>query len=83
MFLLWSDFKMSGITLDVANQHLQAWLDAELAVSTGQSYRIGSRQLQRANLSEIRRQINYWRSEIAKIEGKGRRRVMRAVPRDL
>lgn len=73
---------MSGITLERAKTHLEAWLDAELAVSTGQSYRIGSRQLQRANLPEIRKQIQYWRSEIARLEGKGRRKVMRAVPRD-
>lgn len=74
---------MSGITLERAYQHLQAWLDAELAVSTGQSYRIGTRQLERANLAEIRKQITFWRSEIARLEGRGRRRLTRSVPRDL
>ncbi|MGO4890301.1 DUF6148 family protein [Anaerobacillus sp. MEB173] len=74
---------MDGITLDRAKQHLQAWLDAELAVSTGQAYRLGTRQLQRANLPEIRKQINYWRSEIAKLQGSGRRKVTRAIIRDL
>lgn len=74
---------MSAITLEQAKQYLQAWLDAELAVSTGQSYQIGSRQLQRASLPEIRKQINYWRSEVARLEGRGRRKVMRVVPRDL
>ena len=74
---------MSAITLEQAKQHLQAWLNAELAVSTGQSYQIGSRQLQRASLPEIRKQINYWRSEVARLDGRGRRRVMRVVPRDL
>nr|WP_238938005.1 DUF6148 family protein [Anaerobacillus isosaccharinicus] len=42
---------MSGITLERARKHLEAWLEAELAVSTGQAYRIGTRQLQRANLN--------------------------------
>jgi hypothetical protein len=74
---------MSGITLERAQQHLEAWLDAELSVSTGQSYRIGSRQLERANLPEIRKQINFWRSEIARLQGKGRRRVSRAKPLDI
>jgi hypothetical protein len=74
---------MPAITLERAQKHLQAWLDAELAVSTGQSYSIGSRQLSRANLSEIRKQINYWRNEIAGINGRGRIRTKRAVPRDL
>lgn len=62
---------------------MQAWLDAELAVSTGQSYRIGTRQLTRANLSEIRERITYWSREVSRLEGKGSRRVFRAVPRDL
>lgn len=74
---------MSAITLERAKKHLEAWLEAELSVSTGQSYRLGTRQLQRANLSEIRQQIQYWRSEIAKLEGRGRRNVTRVIPRDL
>lgn len=74
---------MSEITLERARQHLNAWLDAELAVSTGQSYRIGSRQLERANLAEIRKQIGYWRTEIKRLQGRGGRRVTRIVPRDL
>lgn len=74
---------MSGISLERARKHLEAWLEAELAVSTGQAYRIGTRQLQRANLNEIRQQIQYWRSEIAKLEGRGRRKVSRVIPRDL
>jgi len=68
--------------LQTAKTHLKAWLDAELAVSTGQSYIIGTRQLNRASLSEIRRQITYWQREISRLEGKGSRRVFRAVPRD-
>jgi hypothetical protein len=71
------------ITLERAQKHLDAWLEAELAVSTGQSYRIGTRQLERANLAEIRESIRYWRSEISMIKGKGRRKVMRALPLDL
>ncbi|MFC4403308.1 DUF6148 family protein [Gracilibacillus xinjiangensis] len=70
------------ITLERAEKHLEAWLDAELAVSTGQSYSIGSRQLTRANLSEIRKQISYWKSQISRLRGKGSRKVYRAIPRD-
>lgn len=71
-------------TLPEAKEMLQTWIEAEKAVATGQSYKIGTRSLQRANLSEIRKQIQFWRNEIAKIES-GRKgvRVMRAVPRDL
>lgn len=69
--------------LQTAKQHLDAWLNAELAVSTGQSYRIGTRQLDRASLSEIRERITYWQKEVSRLSGKGKRRVFRAVPRDL
>ncbi|MEA5041367.1 MAG: DUF6148 family protein [Oscillibacter ruminantium] len=73
--------------LKTAQKHLDAWLTAELEVTTHQSYTIGSRSLTKANLSEIRKQIIFWQNEVASLEniGKknGRNRVMRAVPRDL
>lgn len=76
---------MSGITKDMAREMLQLWLDAERAVTTGQSYKIGTRFLTRSNVSEIAARIKYWRNEIAKLEsGRGSgARVMRVVPRDL
>lgn len=78
---------MAGVTLEIAKKHLDAWLTAELEVTTHQSYTIGSRSLTKANLSEIRKQIQFWENEVARLEniGKrgGRNRVFRAVPRDL
>lgn len=76
---------MPVITLEVAKEHLNAWLKAELAVSTAQSYRKGTKELTRADLPEIRKQINYWRNEVARLEN-GRRsgpRARRIIPRDL
>ena len=73
---------MPGITLDTAKEHLQAWLQAELAITTSQSYRIGGRTLYRANLKEVREQIEYWRGIINSLSKAGRR-IKRAVPRDL
>ena len=73
---------MSGISLETANTHLQAWLKAELEITTSQSYRIGGRTLYRADLKQVREQIDYWRG-IVNTLSKGRRRVKRAVPRDL
>lgn len=70
------------INLDRAKLHLQAWLDAELAVSTAQSYSMGSRSLTRANIPEIRKQISYWKGEVNRLSGRGRR-ARRYVPRDL
>jgi hypothetical protein len=72
-------------TLQEAKEMLQNWINAEVAVSTGQSYKIGTRSLERANLSEIANRINFWRREVERLEI-GRPaglRVSRAVPRDL
>ncbi|MEK3955319.1 DUF6148 family protein [Psychrobacillus sp. FSL K6-1464] len=75
------------ITLERAKAHYVAWLDAELAVSTGQSYSIGSRSLTRANLAEIRKQIDYWENKVAALtitaSGGRIRRAKRYIPRDL
>lgn len=64
---------------------LKSWLDAEAALATSKSYKVGTRSLTRADMSEIRDRINFWRAEVSRLTA-GRRagaRVMRAVPRDL
>jgi hypothetical protein len=73
-----------ALTLEDAQQYLQLWLDAEAAVATGQSYKIGSRSLTRVDLAQIAARISYWRNEVDALEAGGRRgaRVMRVVPRD-
>lgn len=75
------------ITLERAKKHLEAWLEAELLCSTSQSYTIGSRTLTRANLVEIRKQIDYWQNkvnELVILERGGRvKRSKRFIPRDL
>lgn len=74
------------ITLERARTHLEAWLDAELAISTAQSYSMGSRTLTRANLPEVRKQIDYWRNQAAQLEmqanGKRMRRTKQFTPID-
>ena len=78
---------MPGITLEIAQKHLDAWLEAELACTTNQSYTIGSRTLTRADLAEIRNTIKYWAGIVTKLEAArkfgGRNRTMRIMPRDL
>ena len=78
---------MPGITLEIAQKHLDAWLEAELACTTNQSYTIGSRTLTRADLAEIRNTIKYWAEIVTKLEAArkygGRNRTMRIMPRDL
>lgn len=78
---------MAGITLKIAEKHLNAWLEAELQVTTNQSYTIGSRSLTRADLSDIREQITFWEGKVAQLKNHqqrgGRNRIIRIVPRDL
>ncbi len=78
---------MAGITLEIASKHLDAWLDAELEVTTHQSYSIGSRTLTKADLGEIREQIEYWQRWVTRLSNlkneKGRNRARRIIPRDL
>ncbi len=78
---------MAGITLETAQKHLDAWLEAELTVTTGQSYTIGSRTLTRANITEIRNMIDYWDGKVKQLEvlqkRGGRNRIKRGVIRDL
>ena len=78
---------MPGISLEIAQNHLDAWLEVDLACTTNQSYTIGSRTLTRADLAEIRNTIKYWAGIVAKLEAAkkygGRNRTMRIMPRDL
>ena len=75
---------MMAYTKEFVQERLKMWWDAEAAIATGQSYKIGSRELRRADLSEIRKQIEWWEKKLAELESPGGlRRTFRAVPRDL
>ena len=73
--------------IEIARHHLNAWLEAELELTTHQSYKIGSRSLTKADLGQIRKQIEFWQNQVAQLENTekrgGRNRVVRVVPRDL
>ena len=78
---------MAAITLETAKKHLEMWLEAESEVAINQSYTIGGKSFTRANLGELRKQIEYWSNKVQALENiakrKGRNRVYRVVPRDL
>lgn len=78
---------MAVFSKKLCEKKLQTWLDAEEAVATGQSYQIGTRMLTRADLKQIREQMEYWAGKLAKAEAEekcgGRNRTYRFVPRDL
>lgn len=78
---------MAIFSKELCQQKLNTWLAAEEAVATGQSYQIGSRMLTRADLKQIRSEMEYWAEKLAQAEAEeksgGRNRAYRAVVRDV
>lgn len=74
----------SYFTIEFCEKRLDMWVEAEAALATGQSYKIGTRELRRADLNEVRKQIQFWEDKRnnAMLNG-NRRRTYRVVPRDL
>lgn len=69
------------MSLAVAQERLALYLEAERKVLLSQSYTIGQRTLTRANLREIRDEIDKIQKEIATYN-RGGMRVRRVLPRD-
>lgn len=78
---------MAIISKATAQKHLDMWLEAEAAVTAGQSYQIEQFQLTRASLSQIREEIEYWAGKLEEAETAektgGRNRIYHFIPRDL
>lgn len=76
---------MAAFTLAQAQARLAAYLDAEEAVLTGQSYRLdtggSSRQLTRADLASIQKGISLWEGRVARLARGGGMKVMEVIPR--
>jgi uncharacterized small protein (DUF1192 family) len=72
-------------TLDEVKQKLDDWLAAESALATSKSYTIDGRTLTRANMTEIKDRIAFWRNEAERLMcgRKSVNRIMRVIPRDL
>ena len=67
---------------------LDLYIKAEAAILEGaQSYSIGSRNLTRADLAEIRKMITTLEKGVDELEaalaGNGRRKAVRIIPRDV
>ena len=76
---------MASWTLEVAKTHLSAYLEADLALATGKSYKIGSRNLTRLDAAEVKERIQFWSNEVDRLEN-GRPKgisAYRVVIRDL
>ena len=72
-----------GDTLERLKSRLQLYYEAEAAVLSGQSYRIGTRMLQRADLAQIRQAIKELESQVEMLERDAGRSAKRIVLRDI
>jgi hypothetical protein len=73
--------------LERSTARLAAYYEAETAILAGQQYKIGTRQLWRADLAEVRSAIKALENQVeelqAQADGKGARKAFRIIPRDL
>ena len=78
---------MAVFSKELCRQRLKIWLAAEEAIATGQRYQIEGRSLTRADLYDVRKELEYWAGKLAEAEAEekcgGRNRTYRFVPRDL
>lgn len=74
-----------ALTLDEAKTLRAAWMAAELAVATSQSYTLGGRELTRADAKFITAQLSRYDRIVTSLEaGRGGGvGVFRVMPRDL
>ncbi len=70
-------------SLQIVNERLEMYYNAEKAILTSQSYSIGGKTLTRANLSDVQKTIKELEQEKKSLENKrSSRRIGRFVPMD-
>ena len=69
--------------LTEARKMHKLWIQAEMAIMTGQEYRIGTRFMRRADLREVASRIKFWADEVKRLEGTSRIHVQQIIPRDM
>ena len=78
---------MAIYSVEFCKRKLNTWLAAEEAIATGQRYQIEGRSLTRADLCDVRKEIEFWEGKLAVAAAEeqygGRNQVFRAVIRDV
>lgn len=78
---------MAIFSKELCEKKLNTWLAAEESIATGQSYQIGTRMLTRADLDDVRKEMEYWAGKLAEAEAEekngGRNKLYRFVARDV
>ena len=59
---------MAVFSKELCRQRLKIWLAAEEAIATGQRYQIEGRSLTRADLYDVRKELEYWAGKLAEAE---------------
>lgn len=74
---------MSGLTLDQAQTRLADYYAAEAAILKGQSYQLGDRRVERADLKVVRDGITFWEGRVKALSltARGGRRFVTPSPR--
>ncbi len=66
------------ITLEVAQQHLNAWLEADLKIAQMESYSFstpsGQQTVSRSNPQNVRDNIRYWQNQVNALSAHQRQR---------
>lgn len=73
---------MSGQMLEMKKERLRRYYDAEEKILKGQSYKIGTRELTRADLASVQDKIKELETEVDMLEKRGtsKRRSARVIP---
>jgi hypothetical protein len=58
---------MAGITLEQAETQLNLYITAEAAVLSGQRFRIGDKDITRADLEMVQRGITTWEARVQRL----------------
>nr|DAJ45206.1 MAG TPA: head to tail adaptor [Caudoviricetes sp.] len=74
---------ISRYSREIIEKKLQKYLDAEDALLSSKSYKIGTRELTRLDLKEIQIGRAYWENELNKLDKKNNRRVKIGVHRSI
>ena len=69
-----------AISLTQAQTQLDAWLAADTAVASRQSYTVNGRSVTRADAAEITQKIEYWAAKVDTLSGTRRRGIARVTP---
>lgn len=69
--------------LNLLKNRLNNYYAAEEAILLNQEYVIGTKSLKRADLSTVRAAIKDLQDEIERLEGGGKNKAFRFVPRDI